>query len=192
MNADAPDQKLTKRLIDGEDLAWRELYDKTRGRLFGLIFYHIGNREDAMDVLQETYVSAVRGIHSFRGEGSIEAWLCGIAIRRSRDWKRRFLRRMKQTFSLDDVAEIPVDHSFGDPLEAALLHRSLKKISDRQRSVILLREWMGYSFREIAESLGISEPTARVHHHRGKEALRTLLQDAADLNSATPMQEQRS
>ncbi len=192
MPDDNPDRQLAERAANGEDLAWREIYDATRGRLFALIYYHVGNREEALDILQETYVGAVKGIASFQGTGSLESWLCGIAIRKSRDWKRRILRKMKMTVSLEDAPELSVEPAIGDPLEAKQLRKALKRLTDRQRSALLMREYLGYSFREVASALGIGEPTARVHYHRGKETLRTLLEQAATHQSAPKVQEQRS
>ncbi len=186
------DRQLAERAANGEDLAWREIYDSTRDRLFALIYYHVGNREEALDILQETYVGAVKGIASFRGTGSLESWLCGIAIRKSRDWKRRVLRKMKMTLSLEDAPEQSVEPSIGDPLEARRIRKALKRLSPRQRSALLMREYLGYSFREVAVALGIGEPTARVHYHRGKETLRSLLEQAATHHSAPNVQEQRS
>ena len=173
------DRQLAERAANGEDLAWREIYDATRDRLFALICYHVGNRDEALDILQETYVSAVRGIASYRGDGSLECWLCGIAIRRSKDWKRKVLRRLKRTKSLDDVPDIPVEPATGDPLEARRLHQALDRLSPNQRSAVLLREYFGYSFREIAEALHTGEATARVHCHRGRDKLRFLLEEAS-------------
>jgi RNA polymerase sigma-70 factor (ECF subfamily) len=79
-----------------------------------------------------------------------------------------------------------------DPEQGRRLRQALAGLPDRQRSAVLLHEWMGYSFREIGAALGISEATARVHAHRGREALRAVLQDTATDVSPVRMQEQGS
>ena len=187
-----PDMALAQRAAGGDEGAWREIYTATRERLFALLCYHIGNRDEALDVLQETYAGAVRNIGRYRGDGSLEAWLCGIALRRARDWKRRLLGRFKRTEGLegDTVNEQVLPQP--DPEQGRRLRQALAGLPDRQRSAVLLHEWMGYSFREIGAALGISEATARVHAHRGREALRAVLQDTATDVSPVRMQEQGS
>jgi RNA polymerase sigma factor (sigma-70 family) len=186
-----PDIELARRAAEGSEAAWREIYTATRERLFALVSYHVGNRDEALDVLQDTYTSAVKGIARYRGEGSLEAWLAGIALRRARDWKRRFLGRFKQTDSLegDPVPDQVLPQP--DPDQGRRLRQALARLPERQRGAILLHEWMGYSFREVGEALGVSEATARVHAFRGREALRALLEPAPDAIPSPRMQEQR-
>lgn len=176
-----PDIEIAKRAEAGENAAWREIYDATKERLFALICYHTGDREEARDVLQETYTSAVRGIGRYRGEGSLESWLCGIALRRARDWKRRFLKILKSADPIESHPGLEAA-SAGDPEEARILRRELAKLTKRQRAAFLLHEWMGYSFAEAGKAMGVNESTARVHAHRAKEALRKAL----EISPATP------
>ena len=78
-----------------------------------------------------------------------------------------------------------------DPEEGRRLRQALAKLPDRQRSAVLLHEWFGYSYREVGDTLGIGEATARVHAHRAREALRALLDPAPEVPSPARMQEQR-
>ena len=75
-----PDLELAQRAAAGNQTAWREIYTSTREKLFSLLVYHLGNREEALDVLQDVYVGAVQGIERYRGDASLEAWLVGIAL----------------------------------------------------------------------------------------------------------------
>src|SRR5262245_53980095 len=101
MSCDA-EATLVERGIRGEEGAWREIYVSTRSRVFGLLCYQIGDRTEALDVLQETYMAAVSALPRFRGEGTLESWLCGIAIRKARDWRKRFFRRKNRVVSIED------------------------------------------------------------------------------------------
>ena len=186
-----PDLELARRAAAGDEAAWRAIYVATRERLFSLLVYQLGHRDEAMDVLQDTYVSAIRSIGRYRGEGSLEAWMAGIAYHQAQGWKRRFLKKRKRTEVLaddfDPAAPPGPDHEAKRQLVAALA-----KLPERQRHAVLLHEWMGYSFADIAGILGTSESTARVHAFRGREALRALLGDSPAHEAAASLMEQRS
>jgi RNA polymerase sigma factor (sigma-70 family) len=171
------DTDLAGRAAAGEEEAWREIYDRTRDRLFALLSYHVGDRDEALDVLQETFVSAIGNIERFSGEGSLEGWLAVIALRRAADWKRRFVPRLRRTRPLEDAHLVDA----GEPPEVRLsgeslrLREALAKLSSRQRTALLLRELEGLSFAEIGRALGCNEATARVHHMRARERMQALL-----------------
>ena len=186
-----PDLELARRAAAGDEAAWRAIYVATRERLFSLLCYQLGNRQEAMDVLQDTYVSAIRGIGRYRGEGSLEAWLAGIAFHQAQSWKRKFLKRRKQTDPLPESLD-PAAPPGLDPEAGRRLQFALASLSERQRHAVLLHEWMGYSFAEIASILGTSEATARVHAFRGRDTLRALLGESPAPDAAASLMEQRS
>jgi RNA polymerase sigma-70 factor (ECF subfamily) len=186
------DLDLARRAASGEDAAWRAIYTRTRDRLFGLLVYHLGNRDEAKDVLQETYLSAFRSIDRYRGDGSLEAWLAGIAVHKAQSWKRRVLTRWKRTDPLPEDPGAALAGRSPDPDAGRRLTRALARLPERQRAAVLLHEWLGYSFREIGDALGTSEATARVHAFRGRDTLRDLLGQPAPRDAATQLQEQQS
>jgi len=170
-------RELADRAAAGEETAWREIYEQTRDRLFALLCYHVGDREEALDVLQDTYLHAIRSIGRFRDEGSLEGWLAVIALRRAADWRRRVWTRLRRHVPLEDTrASLAVDPP-EVPLagESRRLREGLARLSSRQRTALLLRELEGLRFAQIAEALGCSEATARVHHLRARERLQSLL-----------------
>jgi RNA polymerase sigma-70 factor (ECF subfamily) len=171
------DRNLTERARRGDEASWRAIYESTCDRLFAFLCFQIGDRDEAKDVLQETYLQAFRRLSTYRGEAPLEVWLRTIALGRSIDWKRVILRRLKRTARLTETSAI-VEPDLRDARfdsENDALHRALKKLSHHQRAALLLREWEGRSFREIAELLGCAENTARVHHTRAREHMRATL-----------------
>ena len=88
-----PDRDLTRRAQQGDDAAWRTLYNSTCDGLFAFLCYQIGDRDEARDILQETYLQAFRRLDTYRGEAPLEIWLRSIALGRSIDWKRVIRRR---------------------------------------------------------------------------------------------------
>jgi RNA polymerase sigma factor (sigma-70 family) len=193
MNPEAsPDLELARRAAAGDEAAWRAIYVATRERLFSLLVFQMGNREEAVDALQDTYVSAIRSIGRYRGEGSLEAFMAGIALHQAQSWKRRFLAKRKRTEPLPAAFDPPAASDGTDPDARRRLAAALAQLPERQRRAVLLHEWMGYSFREVAGILGTSEATARVHAFRGRDALRALLGDSPARETAAPLMEQRS
>lgn len=179
----AADLELARAAAGGDELAWRRLYDTTHQSLFNFLAYQTGDREAARDLLQETYVTALGRLDTFRGQGSLLSWLRAVGLRKSLDWRRRVKLRVRK------LAALALEHTslpgagapagfpgLGDGFQAAL-----DRLSPHQRAALLLRELEDVPFAEIAAVLGCGEATARVHHHRACRNLRTWLSDGPDL-----------
>lgn len=177
----SPDLELAQLAAGGDEASWRTIFERTRDRLFGLLCYQVGNREEALDLLQETYLQAFRHLHDYRGDAPLEAWLRMIALRKAIDWKRSVLKRLKRMRELKEttvtVDPAPTKAHFDS--ERSALKDALESLSSIQRAVILLREWEQWSFREIANALNCKESTARVHHTRARNKMRKILKDSA-------------
>ena len=171
------DRDLTERARRGDAAAWRAIYDSTCDRLFAFLCYQIGDRDEARDILQETYLQAFRRLGTYRAEAPLEVWLRSIALGRSIDWKRVILRRLKRTVRLGESSALvdPDIQGVRFDSEHRVLQQALGKLSHHQRAALLLREWEGLSFHEIAELIGCAESTARVHHARAREQMRAAL-----------------
>jgi len=176
------DLDLARRAAARDEGAWRTIYERTRQRLFALLAYHTGNREEALELLQEVYLHAFQGLARYRGEGPLEAWLAIMAIRRARDWKRKIVRKRRHGADDDELARDLDESAPRGPDPSAhplrlVLDKALAALPERQRSAFLLREVEDLSFRDVAEALGVNEATARVHHLRARRTLRELLED---------------
>lgn len=178
----ADDVALARRAAARDEAAWRTIYERSKDRLFALLAYHTGSREDALELLQEVYLHAFQGLSRYRGEGPLEAWLAVMAIRRARDWKRSLFRRRRHEKDDEEIARGMEARAPAGPNPRsiplrALLDRALAGLPERQRAAFLLREVEDLSFRDVAEALACNEATARVHHLRARRALQELLRD---------------
>jgi RNA polymerase sigma-70 factor (ECF subfamily) len=171
------DWELVQRAAGGDEGAWRLIYEANCDRLFALLCYQVGHRDEASDLLQETFVQAFKSIGGYRGEAPLSSWLGTIALRKALDWKRGALQRFKKSVELDEsCAAVEPNHSgLGFASEGASLRSALARLTPPQRAALLLREWEERSFAEIAAVLRCKESTARVHHLKARERMRALL-----------------
>lgn len=168
------DLALARRAAARNEAAWREIYDVTRDRLFALLSYYTGDREEALELLQETYLSAIRSIDRYRGEGSLASWFVIIALRRARDWKRKLFQWKRKQEAL--TAELRNDpQPAPDELARIKVRDAIAGLKGHQRGAFLMRELEGLSFREIGHALGCDEGTARVHFFRARKTMQNLL-----------------
>jgi RNA polymerase sigma-70 factor (ECF subfamily) len=173
---------LARRAAARDEAAWRTIYERTRQRLFALLAYQTGNREEALELLQEVYLHAFQGLARYRGDGPLEAWFAIMAIRRARDWKRKLVRQRRHGKDDEEIGRAMDAAGPRGPNPSAhplrlVLDRALATLPERQRAAFLLREVEDLSFREVAGALGVNEATARVHHLRARRALKQLLKD---------------
>ena len=181
-----------ERLKAREPEAFDMLVEKFAGDIFGLAFRLTQSREDAHDIMQETFLSAVRGIDSFRGDAELKTWLFRITVNHARNrfrwWKRRMFDR---TVSLDavmgdgdtahadriaDPGRDPEQLSVERERQSAVF-RELGKLPHSYREAVVLCDIEGYSYVEIAEILKIGIGTVKSRIARGRGILKERLRD---------------
>jgi len=189
---EAAEADFIERLRSGEPEAFDNLTTRFSADIYAVLYRITESAEDAADLTQETFLSALRSIRSFRGDSELKTWLTRIAINHSRNrfrwWKRR---RRDATVSLD--AQIgDTDSSIGDLIvgdgesaeEAVLrqereaaLRKALAEMREHYREAIVLCDIEGYSYEEIAAALEINLGTVKSRIARGREELRKRLID---------------
>jgi RNA polymerase sigma-70 factor (ECF subfamily) len=189
---EAAEAEFLERLRNGEPEAFDNLITRYSGDIYAVLFRITESTEDAADLTQETFLSALRSIRSFRGESELKTWLTRIAINHSRNRFRWWKRRKKDvTISLDSpIGES--DKAVGDSIagesesaeEAVLrqeretaLRRALSQLPEHYREAIVLCDIEGYSYDEIATALEINLGTVKSRIARGREELRKRLSD---------------
>lgn len=180
------DWELVQRCQTGDMSAFQELVSRYQQKVFVVSLGLLRNREDALDVSQETFFRAYRKINSFHGESSFYTWLYRIAVNMAIDAQRR-LKRSALDFreSMDGILqernEVAKD-AFADLHDKQLrvkLSQAINDLTPEHRAVIVLRTLEGLSYKEIGEILDCSEGTvmSRLHYARKKlqEKLRAFL-----------------
>ncbi|MDX1396739.1 MAG: RNA polymerase sigma factor [Gemmatimonadota bacterium] len=172
------DRSAVEQARQGDERAWKALYDRTADLAFRLAFGVVGDRDAALDVVQEAYINAARSIDRFRGDSSFRGWIASIAVNEARSWLRK--RGRERRVSLDSVAEPRAggrgpDERVGDAQLAGRALEVVATLPDRQRDAVLLRTTEGLSYREIAERIGSTEGSVRVSYHLGIKKVREQL-----------------
>jgi RNA polymerase sigma-70 factor (ECF subfamily) len=178
---DESDSELLRAAGHGNHSAFRALVQRHAPYLFGIAHSLVRNAHDAEDIVQETFLGAMKG--GFRGEASVRTWLVRILVRRA-GMLRRTRWKKSPPLSLDLKIEEgggaspqpPVTGSDSRPAaatEAKLdLAAMLETLSPEHRQIIVLRELEGLSYDEISEALGIPRGTVESRLYRAREQLR--------------------
>jgi RNA polymerase sigma-70 factor (ECF subfamily) len=158
--------------------AFRELYRHYFPRIYGYVAYRVEHPPDAEDVVADVFVKMVAGLHGFtyRGDGSLAAWLFRIARNAVGSYYRQRL-----SVSLDSLPDLsssdpPPEGLLMEKEEAAAMRQLLKKLPLRRQEVIILRYYGDLRNQEIAAVLGLDEHTIASHLSRGLADLREQLQ----------------
>jgi len=148
------------------------LFERHSGRIFGYCLRRLPNREEAEDAVQHTFLNAYRGLRQGVVPRSETAWLFKIAENVCRERRRSAWRRsrIESAADPDGLASIAVAPERSHD-ELAGLADALAELPPNQQRAILLREWQGLSYREIAEELGASEAAVETLLFRARRSL---------------------
>lgn len=180
------DRELVARVQEGDNLAFRILYDRYHRRAHAIAFGVVKNKEDAMDIVQDGFVKVHRHIGKFQGSSSFYTWLYRIIMNLSIDHVRR--RKNAKGVEYDDRVGREADQVAGDgallprildtnPGKTVIRRELLEKIQsaldelpEYHRAVIMLREIEGLSYEEMSKVLGVPKGTimSRLFHARKK------------------------
>ena len=170
------EQRLVKRLQEGDKTAAREFYTRYGGSLAGVCVRYIADEEDVKDVIQNTLVHIFSHITDFkyRGSGSLEAWVVRIAVNES----LKFLRTKVQHELLQPDYDV-IDDSEDDPsvrdIPPDIIRQMLNRLPTGYRTVLNLYVFEGKSHQEIARLLGIKKDSSASQLLRAKSMLAQMI-----------------
>lgn len=186
----AEEASLVKACQDGDQTAFNLLVWRWEKPLFNFTYKYVGDAQLAQDLVQETFVRVLRSIGGYQHRGAFSTWLYQIAVNLCRD---HFRKKKIPLVSLHDYYTTPSgdrvyvkdqvsDHNArsDEALAAArreeLVRRLLAGLPEENRTVILMKEYQGLKFREIAEVLEIPEGTVKARLYRGLRTMREQLE----------------
>ncbi len=165
----------TRGILDDE--TFQKAVGDFKERIFLLLLRYVRNRDDALDLTQETFIRAYRSRESFRGDSGIYTWLYKIAVNLALNHKSR-----SHTSSLQSIEDSPDLYDSASPADSVTnaeinkqVDQAVSKLPARQRMVFVLRYYEEKSNAEIAKALGITEGAVKANYHQAIKKLQTGL-----------------
>ena len=181
----AETEAAVRRFLEGEEEAFSRIARQWEKRVYNLAWRMLGNREDAQDAVQETFLSVFKSLRSLRDPGSFSTWIYRITLNHCRARRRPRAAHI----SLDDAASGRVLEESGDlsgfstaskggeALEALdIIRKALAGVSENHRAAVVLKEYMGLSLEELALVMECPLSTAKSRVYQGlREVQRNLV-----------------
>lgn len=163
-------RQLVGRCLSGDEVAKAEFVDHYKGRIFGLCWRMLGQRQDAEDMAQETFVRALKNLHRWDQERDIEPWLLAIAGNRCRSLLATRMRRPAPAPLVADVADERPDQMAAEHL-AEEVRLALLQLRPEYRQAFVMFHEQELSYAEIAGAMDCPLGTVKTWIHRGRSEL---------------------
>ena len=182
------DEELVALSQGGDAESFNQLILRWERPIYALAYRTIGREEEARDVCQETFLRAYRALPRFRGQAKFSSWLYRIALNLCRDWMRRERRAPTIQPPKDvDLLDLAAAAEPSEPIEdlvarrdlTRLVEQAMARLPEEQRTAIVLKEYHGLTFQEIADVVGCPLSTVKTRLYQGLNVLRRELAKSA-------------
>jgi len=194
------DEELVARSRGGDLDSFNQLVVRWERPIYALAYRVIGREEEARDVAQETFLRAFRALGGFKGQAKFSSWLYRITLNLCRDWIRRERRTpVSQPPEGVDIIELAGETEPAESIEDLVSRRELGRavaramamLPEEQRTAIILKEYHGLTFQEIADLLECPLSTVKTRLYQGLIVLRKQLSEAGVESVFGPAAERR-
>jgi len=180
------DTTLVDETLGGNQLSFQLLVERYQDRIFGLVRHYTRSMVEVEDIVQDTFIKAYRKLETFQRQSSFSTWLYRIAVNTSLDFLKRAGRNPVRAIEDPEVVGTPTQagapRSIAAPdanLEreeiARITHEVLEEIPENFRTVLVLREFEGMAYQEMADLLGISIGTIESRLFRARARFKDAL-----------------
>src|SRR3981081_2095976 len=189
------DEELVAKSIGGDSDSFNEVVLRWERPIYALAYRTIGREEDARDVCQETFLRAFRALPGFRGQAKFSSWLYRIALKLCPDWIRRArgagcVQPPEDVDLIDFIAAAEPSESIEDLVarkdQMRAVERAMALLPEEQRTAIVLKEYHGLTFQEIADLVGCPLSTVKTRLYQGLAVLRRELARAGSTSPFGP------
>ncbi|MCM8785165.1 MAG: sigma-70 family RNA polymerase sigma factor [Candidatus Omnitrophica bacterium] len=180
--------ELVEKAKSGDNKAFEELVKRTQNKIYNLGLKILGNKDDAADLLQETYIKAYESLPNFEGKSSFYTWLYRIATNfalmklRKEKYKKISINEIKQAsngnykLEISDWSNNPQIQYRNEELKE-ILNEAINSLPPKYKTIFILHDIEGLSLSEISEILSLSIPTIKTRIHRSRLYLREKLSE---------------
>jgi RNA polymerase sigma-70 factor (ECF subfamily) len=193
------DEELVASATAGDLESFNQLVTRWERPIYALAYRTLGREEDARDVVQEAFLRAFRGLRGFKGQAKFSSWLYRITLNLCRDWIRKERRAPivatpagtdPDSFADEQIAPgVAVEELVGRRQMSDAVALAMAELPEDQRAAILLKEYHGLTFQEIADTLQCPLSTVKTRLYQGLSVLRRRLErrqaEQASLRRAT-------
>ncbi len=169
---------IIKKCLKNDRNAQKSLYQAFAGKMYAVCLRYSNKREDAEDILQEGFVKIFNQLQTYRNDGSFEGWMRRIFVGLAIDYYRKNKKHNFQIIideELFDQPETEEENDLFSSIEAEAIHEAIQSLSDGYRTVFNLYAIEGFSHKEIANQLDISEGTSKSQFLRARLKLIEIL-----------------
>lgn len=171
--------------IRGDRKMQRELYNRYAPKMYGVCLRYAGNAEEAEDILQEGFIKVFRKLSSYRGEGSFEGWVRRIFVNTAIEYYRK--KTYLQPITEHEEATVEGNAlSVLDSLAEKDIINLVQQLSPGYRTVFNMYVVEGYTHKQIADLLGISEGTSKSQLSRAKQILQDMVRNHIEKRKQMP------
>ena len=185
------DQELVQKVQQGDKSAYDYLVRKYQHKIILLVNRYVKDPSEAQDVAQEAFIKAYRALGNFRGDSAFYTWLYRIAINTAKNHlvsrARRFSDSQVDVYEAEQVQSVPQLKGLDTPEQELLndeivlaIQSAIDKLPEEMRTAIMLREFEGMSYEEIAITMDCPVGTVRSRIFRAREAIDNKLQPLLD------------
>jgi RNA polymerase sigma-70 factor (ECF subfamily) len=181
------EQMIIKKALMGDLDSFEKLVKQYENKVFSICFRYLGNREDALDAAQDTFIKVYKSLDKYKFEYAFNVWILTIASNTSKD----YLKKRKDMFYIDSYSvDNQEETGFEIKDETALPEKelinkektnditmALMELKDDVKEAIILRDVSGLSYSQIAQSIGIPIGTVRSRIHRGRTELKQIIME---------------
>lgn len=173
---DASDELFVEAARQGDRAAFGRLYDRYARMVHGILLARVPHCE-VDDLLHDTFLQALRQLHTLRDATRFGAWLAAIARNRANDYHRHTVEQVElpESLSGDELDGRAASNSYEEDAEVSFLLASIRELPETYRETLLLRLVEGMTGPEIAARTGLTPGSVRVNLHRGMQQLRERL-----------------
>jgi len=170
------DFSLIKKFNEGNEFAFRTLVHRHKEKVRNIVYLVLGNTDQIEDISQNVFISVYKNLKFFRFESQFTTWLHRITVNKCRDHIRRVkIKSFFTGFSTDEV-DVPADEQETNFDIHEFVRRGIAKLPEKLKVPLVLKDFEGLSYQEIAETLNTEVGTVKSRIFRAREGLRKILE----------------